>query len=348
VNIPAKGEVPNTSFTYTYEVLDKMQNVEKDISVNIDMNRGIKIKPLHTLQSLESENNYAQKVVLNNNYTYETTEEESNKVKAVNIEETNFTDSNNVFNSSTKENVDGDKVPRDSPPQGNVEDDEIFTSSLIVFPQKKPKKVPYVPPDQKVCEVASRILFQSISWALQIPVFRAMAYPTQVAFMRSSWVNLFILGLAQCKEHINLDKLLEMITNNLQNSLNENITSLSRLRQLTNTLAKIKAVNNSLEKMKVDATEFCLLRLSSIFLPDQPSQELREETENIYKRIISALETNSKERFGTCIQLLSAIRNFQPNILEELFFSSLIGNVPIDNVIPFIISMQLNRQQCNQ
>jgi len=329
VNIPDEVAVPNSSFTYTYEVLDYVQPGEFVMSAS----SGIKIKPLHTLQSNEP----VTKVMMNNNYTYENTEEENEKMKMMNIEKTNANE-NIGLDLSTSTNP---EILKEEESLNNIEDDEIFAPSLIIFSLAKTKKTPSVPPDQIVCEAASRILFQSISWSLQIPVFKSMMYPTQVALIRNSWLNLFILGLAQCKDQLNLNNLVKIITYKLQNYLSENATSLSKLRQLTNTITKITAITNSLEEMNVDHTEFAFLRLCSVFQPGQQTTQLRRITENIYQRVLSAFQENSREKFGKLIQLLFTLKSFPQNILEELFFSSLIGNVPIDNVIPFIISMKL-------
>jgi len=330
VKIPGEAALPHTSFTYTYEVLDNIQPVEEERKSEMSARSGIKIKPLHTLQSSES----VTKVVMNNNYTYENTEEDKDEVKMRNIQKTNV-DKDRALDLSTNTSR------KEKESFVDVADDEIFAPSLTMFSLAKHKKTSSIPPDQIVCEAASRILFQSISWALQIPVFKSMKYPTQVALIKNSWVNLFILGLAQCKDQINLENLLEIITCKLQNCLSQNTTSLSRLRQLTNTITKIRIITNSLEEMKVDHTEFAFLRLCSVFLPGQQSLQLRTVTDNIYHRVLSAFEGNNREKFGKIIQLLSILRTFQQDILGELFFSSLIGNVPIDNVIPFIISMKL-------
>ena len=172
-----------------------------------------------------------------------------------------------------------------------------------------------------------------------------MVYPTQVALLRSSWVNLFIIGLAQCKDQINLGNLLEIITTNLQNHVSENTVSLSRLRHLTNTLAKLKDITNKLEEIDLDDVEFTFLRLCSVFRTDQPSPELGLKTENISERVFLSFQAsleNNQERFSNHILQLSSMKSFQPNMLEELFFSGLIGNVPIDSVIPYILSMKTN------
>ena len=133
---------------------------------------------------------------------------------------------------------------------------------------------------------------------------------------------------------------------NLQNCVILQTVSLSRLRHLTNTLAKFKAITNRIEAMDLNKIEFAYLRLCSIFKVDQPSQALKTLTSKISERVLSSFQASQKdkpERFSNLVNQLSSLKSLQPNLLEELFFSGLIGNVPIDSVIPYILSMQINK-----
>jgi hypothetical protein len=165
-----------------------------------------------------------------------------------------------------------------------------------------------------------------MSWATLIPVFRTRAYPSQVDLLRTSWANLLNIGLAQCKNQINLDNLLEIITSNLQNFVIQGTVSLSKLRHLTNTLAKFKAITNKIEEMNLNKIEFAYLRLCSIFRKEQPSQALKTLTEKISERVISSFQSSQKEtpeRFQNLVSQLSSLKSFQPKLLEELVFSRL-------------------------
>jgi hypothetical protein len=42
---------------------------------------------------------------------------------------------------------------------------------------------------------------------------------------------------------------------------------------------------------------------------------------------------------------LSPLRSIQPDVLEELFFAGLIGNVQIDSVVPYILKMESSEYQ---
>lgn len=59
-------------------------------------------------------------------------------------------------------------------------------------------------------------------------------------------------------------------------------------------------------------------------------------------------EENSPEdscRFSNLLLRLGPLRSLQPDILEELFFAGLIGNVQIDSVVPYILKMETSEYQ---
>ena len=56
-------------------------------------------------------------------------------------------------------------------------------------------------------------------------------------------------------------------------------------------------------------------------------------------------EPEDKTRFSKLLLRLSPLRSLQPDVLEELFFAGLIGNVQIDSVIPYILKMEASEYQ---
>ena len=56
----------------------------------------------------------------------------------------------------------------------------------------------------------------------------------------------------------------------------------------------------------------------------------------------------SENRFTNLLLRLSPLRSLQPDVLEELFFAGLIGNVQIDSVVPYILKMENSEYQASQ
>ena len=57
---------------------------------------------------------------------------------------------------------------------------------------------------------------------------------------------------------------------------------------------------------------------------------------------------HSEGRFAKLLLRTVPLRSFPPDILEELFFSGLIGNVKIDSVIPYILNMETGEMNNDQ
>lgn len=66
------------------------------------------------------------------------------------------------------------------------------------------------------------------------------------------------------------------------------------------------------------------------------------------KTITSSISNTSNTgltRFSDLLLRLSPLRSLQPDVLEELFFAGLIGNVQIDSVVPYILKMEASEYQ---
>jgi hypothetical protein len=123
---------------------------------------------------------------------------------------------------------------------------------------------------QYVCETASRLLFLSVHWARQTgPVFINLLYSTQVSLMRSSWSDLFLLCLAQCREQISLPAILTAIASTLESSLGQDMRTLARTKDLATTLKSICKVLNRIEEFNLEPVEFAYLKLCCLFNPGE-------------------------------------------------------------------------------
>ncbi len=54
---------------------------------------------------------------------------------------------------------------------------------------------------------------------------------------------------------------------------------------------------------------------------------------------------DAESRFSNLLLRLAPLRSLQPDVLEELFFAGLIGNVQIDSVVPYILKMETSEYQ---
>jgi len=238
-----------------------------------------------------------------------------------------------------------EKSPPKSPPLFNHSSFDSLEPSLVYFHLSFPALPPSPLNIQFVCESASRILFLSVHWAKKVPVFKDMSCSTQVSILRSTWADLFILGLAQSGQLLPLSDIISAIVSHLQTYLAMDSVSLSRIRQLVNTLTNIKNIVNRISDLSMDQEEFAYLRLSILFGPDHTSSELGM-LESLGDSVLSSFRDYcqrknnfSEGRFSKILLRTISLRSFPADLLEELFFSGLIGEVKIDSVIPYILSM---------
>ena len=103
-----------------------------------------------------------------------------------------------------------------------------------------------------------------------------LLYSTQVSLMRSSWSDLFLLCLAQCKDQISLPAILTAIVSTLQGSLEQDRITLARTKDLTTTLKSITLVLNRIEELNLEPEEFAYLKLCCLFSPGEIHYEWKD------------------------------------------------------------------------
>merc|ERR1719273_511861 len=269
-------------------------------------------------------------------------------------------------------------------------DELVINDRLIRFRLATPTPMPTYLNVHFICETASRLLFLSVHWVRSIPAFSLLSYETQVALVRNAWSDIFILGMAQCAQTMNLQNILSSIVSHLQTSVSQDKLSASRVRQVTTTICKIQEYVRALNKLNVDDWEFAYLKAISLFgadklgissarhldkIRDKAVEELREYCLRENNNTSSNIHNEDKEdkmdftnthttstttgtsithdhpgltRFSDLLLRLSPLRSLQPDVLEELFFAGLIGNVQIDSVVPYILKMEASEYQTSQ
>ena len=192
-----------------------------------------------------------------------------------------------------------------------------------------------------ICEAASRLLFLTLHWTKSLPVFADLKISSQVRLLRGSWSDLFVLGLAQTRNQLHLDSILTAIAAQFEEVATLDRVTLPRVRQVTSTVCKLKEYVTALDRLQLGPREFGLLRTIALFSADQLSDS-SEHFDKVTDAAVSELREhcNDEARFSRLLLRLSPLRSIQPDILEELFFAGLIGNVQIDTVIPFILNME--------
>ncbi|XP_023332102.1 orphan steroid hormone receptor 2 [Eurytemora carolleeae] len=239
------------------------------------------------------------------------------------------------------------EIPEDVVEEIRELPDTLITPDNLEFKIKMSDK-PEVFNVYFICEAASRVLFETVRWTRSVQVFESLHETTKTKILSKSWSDIFVLGLAQSKEALQLDSILESICSQLESVASMDRVSVSRVRQVTSTLTKIKEYINALSKLDLDQTEFALVKAIAIFGADQLSVN-SEYLNLICDQLVTELREHAAtvhpddpNRFSKLLLRLSPLRSLQSDVIEEIFFTGLIGNIQIDTIIPYILQMDMD------
>jgi len=196
-----------------------------------------------------------------------------------------------------------------------------------------------------ISEVGARILFETVRWVRSIETFEQLLDSSKIKLMTKCWTDLFILGLAQSNKEVSLYKILEGVCSQFEKISSLERIDVTRVKQVTSTLTKIREIVEGLEKLDLDSTEFALLKAIALFGADQLS--INSEYLNVVTdKLLTQLRVHTKNRsadhenrFSKLLLRLSPLRSILTDVIEEIFFVGLIGNVQIDTFMPRMLAM---------
>uniref|UniRef100_A0A8C8SC38 Nuclear receptor subfamily 2 group C member 2 n=1 Tax=Pelusios castaneus TaxID=367368 RepID=A0A8C8SC38_9SAUR len=184
----------------------------------------------------------------------------------------------------------------------------LLTDTHVTFKLTMPTPMPEYLNVHYICESASRLLFLSMHWARSIPAFQA---------------------LGECVMSV-VDKL-----------------SGDRIKQVMEHIWKLQEFCNSMAKLDIDGYEYAYLKAIVLFSPDHPGLTSSSQIEKFQEKAQMELQDYVQKtypedtyRLARILVRLPALRLMSSSITEELFFTGLIGNVPIDSIIPYILKME--------
>ena len=76
---------------------------------------------------------------------------------------------------------------------------------------------------------------------------------------------MFVLGLAQCRDAMHLSSILTAIAAQFKDVADLDRVALTRVRQVTQTVCKIKEYTTALARLEMDDKEFALMKVIAIF-----------------------------------------------------------------------------------
>ena len=83
-----------------------------------------------------------------------------------------------------------------------------------------PGPIPLAFNNKFICESASRLLFESVSWIKVNNSFKLIDSNIQILLLQKNWIDLFVLGMLQCANILSLSSMISTICAEFKGNLN--------------------------------------------------------------------------------------------------------------------------------
>ncbi|NWX54656.1 N2F1B protein, partial [Promerops cafer] len=185
-----------------------------------------------------------------------------------------------------------------------------------------------------ICELAARLLFSTVEWARNIPFFPDLPLSDQVALLRLSWSELFVLNAAQSALPLHMAPLLAAA------GFHASPMSAERVVAFMDQIRVFQEQVEKLNRLQVDSAEFSCLKAIALFTPDacglsDPShvETLQEKAQVALTEYERSQFPSQPQRFGRLLLRLPALRAVPASLISQLFFMRLVGKTPIETLI---------------
>uniref|UniRef100_A0A8B9C8V8 Nuclear receptor subfamily 2 group F member 6 n=1 Tax=Anser brachyrhynchus TaxID=132585 RepID=A0A8B9C8V8_9AVES len=185
-----------------------------------------------------------------------------------------------------------------------------------------------------ICELAARLLFSAIEWAKGIPFFPDLQLSDQVALLRLSWSELFVLNAAQSALPLHMAPLLAAA------GFHASPMSADRVVSFMDQIRIFQDQVEKLNRLQVDSAEYSCLKAIALFTPDacglsDPAhvESLQEKAQVALTEYVRAQYPSQPQRFGRLLLRLPALRAVPASLISQLFFMRLVGKTPIETLI---------------
>lgn len=261
------------------------------------------------------------------------------------------------------EDVQDSKIESDS--EENVDDflsvaeitmDQILPES-VTFTFQVPNSVPSYLNAHYTCETGSRLLFSTVLWIGKIPLFSQLPTDLQNMLLKSTWPEIFLLNLSQMVNQVSFTSIMTSLIDYFKSLVVQEKTPLDRLMEISEHITLFNEFIRDFERLRLDDFEYAALRVILLFNAKGVRREFpkyRRHLDRILDLTLSFLRNQIDQKrtddsendleamdnmFAKILLKSSTLACFNAQIVEEIFFSNLVGQVQVDSVIPYIIRL---------
>ncbi|KAL2088328.1 hypothetical protein ACEWY4_015227 [Coilia grayii] len=185
---------------------------------------------------------------------------------------------------------------------------------------------------ENVYETSARLLFMSVKWAKNLPVFSNLPFRDQVILLEEAWSELFLLCAIQWSLPLESCPLL---------SLPDLPPSMPCKAPLSNMDVRLlQEVFSRYRTLTPDPTELACLKAVVLFKPEARGLKDPDQVENLQDQSQVMLGQHTRvhypaqpARVGRLLLLLPSLRLVSSERIELLFFHRTIGNTPMEKLL---------------
>ncbi|XP_056273555.1 photoreceptor-specific nuclear receptor [Pseudoliparis swirei] len=185
---------------------------------------------------------------------------------------------------------------------------------------------------ETIYETSARLLFVSVKWAKNLPVFAHLPFRDQVILLEEVWSQMFLLCAIQWSLPMDSCPLLSLP--------DLSPTQKAKISLPTDDLRILEEVFHRFKALAVDPTEFACLKAIVLFKPETRSLKDPEQVENLQDQSqvllgqhIRSLYPSQGARFGRLLLLLPSLHFVSSEKIEQLFFHTTIGCTPMEKLL---------------
>lgn len=216
-----------------------------------------------------------------------------------------------------------------------------------------------------LCEGGARLLAALASCAARLCAPHDMTFEVQVTLLKKCWPELFVLGLAKYSQELSLQTMIPLLVNHLQTMLRERAVkkeddedllaacdvevspsdySDERVAEVSLGLSRLARVTSALHDARLTRAETSHLRALCLFSPDGAPEALTKKLQDIQMKVLrsfkASYQNDEEDRMASLLLKLPVLRSFTATFLEDVFFVGFVGDVCIDEVIPYLLNSE--------
>ncbi|KAM6937048.1 photoreceptor-specific nuclear receptor-like [Xenentodon cancila] len=185
---------------------------------------------------------------------------------------------------------------------------------------------------ENVYETSARLLFMSVKWAKNLPIFGCLPFRDQVILLEEAWSEMFLLCAIQWSLPMESCPLLSLPELSPRQK--------TKINHPTPDLQVLEEVFSRFKALAVDPTEFACLKGIVLFKPETRSLKdaeqvgtLQDQSQVLLGQHIQSVYPDQSARFGRLLLLLPSLHFVTSEKIEQMFFHQTIGSTPMEKLL---------------